>query len=117
MSFLFSSLSDVYDFSENAIRFEVSTGRSTKYLMGSMACERVARTGSKCALMCSIVNRATEAKTAMNRRAWIEGPSANNSFMAEVSNQFNKRSVISGIIAAPKGLQLGAEQSAMPATE
>ena len=41
--------------------------------------------------MWSIVNSAIEAMTAISRRVWIEGPSANNSFIAEVSYQFKKR--------------------------
>jgi hypothetical protein len=51
--------------------------------------------------MCSIVNRTIEAMIAMNRRVWMDGPSANNSFIAEVSYQFKKRAAKGEVIALP----------------
>jgi hypothetical protein len=37
----------------------------------------------------------------MSRRAWIDGPSANKSFMAEVSYQFVKRAAKAKITPMP----------------
>ena len=67
---------------ELLIRLAVSVGRSTRYLMGSTTKDSPARTGSSRGLMCSIVNRTIEAMIAMNRRVWMDGPSANNSFIS-----------------------------------